>query len=203
MTTLPGIRELLYFSDVTIRRPPSEISPKLDPAIQLKRAHSLDMHRHANVPFTGCPERVTKLTLDLRWAALCGEDIDAINDAIGWGGPFDVAYWRPVHETFWLYSGENSGTLQRRNAATVVPSADAPPSASTRYAPVALLDGTPTTLTLGTVDSKLRTPFTISGSGAPSRLVVRYVPLFSMYVSSEQQMFDAHRQGQTLQLVEA
>lgn len=203
-TTVPGIRERLYISGVTFQNGPSSIDISFEVAETRQRARSGKMFTHRAAPYAGCAERITKATITLGWGMMSGADIDASNEAIAFGGPLDICPWLRFPDSFWVLSGSPySGVLQRRDALAVLSYPDLPINASTKYAHSGdIQGGGALSISLGSIDSEFRTPWTASGTSSGNRVFVHYVPVFRAHVSEGQPTFTGHQQGQTLKFIE-
>lgn len=193
--TLPGLREEFYFHGYSIATPIKRFAPRFLPAEERDRTRSGRLWPDRAEPEDGWPYRLRILTLQVGWEQLTGEDIDALNEVVALGGPFDFCPWLNLTEAFWIEDGAPlSGFLPRRHAPSHVPSEFLPVAAATRYPVVAKRgDGSVFAVTLGTPDSYGVTPWsaTTPGTGTGEFVTIRYTPLYSGWVGEEQQDFSA------------
>ena len=197
--TNPGLLENFYLSGVNLVRNPDTFSMTFPLAETRQRARDMTLLVHRGAPYTGCQLRPSKAAFTFGWTTMAGADIDTVNDVISFGGPLDLAIWRPITEAFSSYAG---GTLARQSALAVV--SPLPPSASTLYALVGKQGSTTLSVSLGSADSFYRTPWTATGGSGTAIPFIRYYPAFRVYVAEGQPTFSKpFSQGQTLNLEEA
>ena len=201
MTTYQGLQESIYLGGVNLVRNPDSVQISFAIAETRQRARDGTLLVHRAAPYTGANLRVSKADLSLGWTSMQGADINTVNDLIAYGGPIDVCIWRPLTEAFAAYS---SGTLARRSAIVVIGGAYLPPNYSSLYTHSgADAGGATLTVSLGSIDTHYRTPWTATG-GSSGISLIRYYPVFRMYVAEGQPTFSLpFQQGQTLNFEEA
>ncbi len=205
--TLPGLREEFYLHGYKISAPITRYGPTFLPAEERDRTRSGRLWPDRAEPEDGWPYRLRILTLQIGWQQLTGEDIDALNEVIALGGPFDFCPWKNLTEVWWIEDGTPlSGFIPRRHAPAWVPSEFLPDSAATLYPVVAKRgEGSTFAVTLGTPDADGVTPWvaTTPGTGTGEFVKIRYTPLYSGWVAEDQQEFTGvHTESQTFTIEE-
>jgi hypothetical protein len=201
MTTYQGLQESIYLGGVNLVRNPDSVQISFAIAETRQRARDGTLLVDRAAPYTGAGLRISKANLALGWTTMQGGDIDTVNDLIAYGGPIDICIWRPQSEAFASYS---SGTLARRSAIVVIGGAYLPANYASLYAHAgADAGGHALTVSLGSIDTHYRTPWTATG-GSTGIGLLRYYPVYRMYVAEGQPSFSRpFQQGQTLNFEEA
>lgn len=199
----PGQRTAVWIDGFTFYRKPSLAQPVFMKAEEFARSRAGKRFRDSLQPHPGWPTVLSKLRLPLSWKQMSGADIQAANDIIAIGEPFDVCYWKEISEAFYVASGDPlSGYLTRRSALDVV--SPLPPNAATLYPVTGRRgDGSAITVTLGTPDADGVTPWSAPGVSTGEYVVIRITPVFRMGVDADQTTFpQPHVESQDLTFVE-
>jgi len=196
----PGIRHRIYLNGYTISRPPSSVvqgEPQVAEDARRYRDGELVITRL--YPYSGGPDSITKRSWSITWDYICGLDLAHLNALIAVRGVIDFCPWTDEAEAFWILPGfPLAGTLQRRTALSVVPSAQYPtPTAATDFATHVYSWNTSTlawdehvTVVLGSVTSTYRTPWSLTappaGWGGAAQGLVLYTPVYRVRVAASQ-----------------
>lgn len=202
VTTRPGLREQIYLGGVNLNKAPTAFGVTWEVAETRQRARDGTLTVHRAAPYPMCAERLTKAKVVLTFEPT-GDDIDALNDLIAWGGPTDLCLWRPVSESFGIAAGAiRTGLLQRRIAVDVLDEAFLPVNAAALYESRAVSSGVVISMNTSAPNADFRTLWGARDYAGAERIIIRYYPLLRVYVGEGQPSFTLHRQGQTLSLEE-